>query len=76
LSQVKHDTLNPTALSRERNYGPYKTSSLLAHAPPKGAPALPRHVHRPAMKEEFFRKTNVSRLALQALHLLCAVVDL
>mgnify|MGYP006205787085 CR=1 FL=1 len=42
-----------------RTYGTYKTMSLMAHQPPKTA-TKPQFVHRPAIKEEFFRRTNVS----------------
>lgn len=55
--QVKHDTLNPTALSRERKYGALKTMAALAHGHP-GAAAKPQYVHRPAIKEEFYRRSN------------------
>ena len=56
-SKLKRDTVNPTALSRDRHVGALKTTTLAVHAHP-GRAQPPEHGHRPVIESTFFRKAN------------------
>jgi hypothetical protein len=60
-SKLARDTKNPTALSYERNNGHYVTTTTHAHPAFKSSTPFtkPEHVHKPVIRDTFYRKTNV-----------------
>ncbi|KAK9905664.1 hypothetical protein WJX75_004135 [Coccomyxa subellipsoidea] len=58
-SKLKKDTCNPTVLSRDRQFGTYKTACQLSYIAPQ-AVQPPQHGHRPVIESTFYRKSMLS----------------
>ena len=61
-SKLSHDTMNKTALTKERKPGPMCTTMQTFHAHP-GAVQKASHGHRPVIETTFYRKSNAFLLS-------------
>lgn len=57
-SSTHRDTLNRTALTRERQHGGQLTTNTLAYAPPSSFDK-PEFARKPLIRDTFYRKTNI-----------------
>lgn len=57
-SKIARDTKNKTHLSYERDFGSYRTTSMLTHAPPEEF-NKPTYARKPVVRDTFYRKTNI-----------------
>ena len=57
-SKIARDTKNKTHLSYEREFGSYRTTSMIAHAPPEEF-NKPTYARKPVVRDTFYRKTNI-----------------
>ena len=61
-SKLSRDTMNRTALTKERKAGPMCTTMQTFHAHP-GAVQKASHRHRPVIETSFYRKSNAFLLS-------------
>lgn len=57
-SKIARDTKNKTHLSYEREFGSYRTTSMIAHGPPEEF-NKPTYARKPVVRDTFYRKTNI-----------------
>ena len=57
-SKIARDTKNKTHLSYERDFGSYRTTSMISHAPPEEF-NKPTYARKPVVRDTFYRKTNI-----------------
>lgn len=57
-SKIARDTKNKTHLTYERDFGSYRTTSMIAHASPQEF-NKPTYARKPVVRDTFYRKTNI-----------------
>lgn len=57
-SKIARDTKNKTHLTYEREFGSYRTTSMIAHAAPEEF-NKPTYARKPVVRDTFYRKTNI-----------------